>query len=271
MWTDRIASLSLPVVLGILLALAGVRLSLRGRRALFFRVLCELSEASMKALALIFLLVRPFLVQTYHVSSGSMEPGLRRGDGILISKLAYRLRAPTYGEVVVFRAPDAAETGETLKRIVGLPGDTLEARPGFVVLIERGSKQPRRFDHEGLRTLLNLPEDAPLALTQGGVWCDGSRLSPDALAIRVGLPGALALLQPGVVLRNGQPISETYAAEDIAESFGPVTVPAGHFFVLGDNRNRSHDSRFWGAIPQTRLVGRAEYVFWPGGRLGRIR
>ncbi len=270
MWTDRIASLSLPVVFGILLALGVVRLSLRGRRALFFRVLCELSEASMKALALIFLLVRPFLVQTYHVSSGSMEPGLVRGDGILISKLAYRLNRPTYGEVVVFRAPDSLG-GETLKRIVGLPGDTLEARSGFVVLIERGSKKPRRFDHDGLRTLLNLPDDAPLALTPDGVWCDGSRLSPEALATRAGLPGALALLQPGQIFRNGQPLTEPYTAEDAATSFGPVTVPAGHFFVLGDNRNRSHDSRFWGPIPQSRLVGRAEYVFWPGGRLGRIR
>jgi signal peptidase I len=222
----------------------------------------------MKAIALIFLLVRPFVVQTYALSSRSMEPGLNRGESIVVSKWVYRWRSPTYGEVVVFRTPEGDQQ-ETIKRVIGLPGDTLEGTAGYVLLQTRSGK-PRRLDHSALRARLSVSEDVPLILTPNALWCDGKPLSPEALARRIGEPGAFIAIEPGQVRRGGQPLTEPYIAEDLAASFAPVTVPPGHLFVLGDNRNRSHDARFWGPIPQSRLIGRAECVFWPIRHAHRI-
>lgn len=268
MGNETIASLSLPTILGIIVALATVRLGLRGKRALFFRLLTELSAVGMKVIALIFLLVRPFVVQTYAVSSRSMEPGLLRGETIVVSKWVYRSRSPAYGELVVFQSPEAGK-GETIKRVIGLPGDTLEGTPGAVLLQTRGNK-PQRLDHAALRMRLKLSDDAVLALTPEALWCDGKRLTPEVLAPLIGKPGAFIVLEPGQLLRNGQPLTEAYVAEDIAAPFGPVTVPTGHLFVLGDNRNRSHDARFWGPLPQSRVIGRAECVLWPLNHARRI-
>ncbi|MGC4044043.1 MAG: signal peptidase I [Armatimonas sp.] len=268
MGNETIASLSLPTIFGILVALAAVRLSLRGKRALFFRLLTELSAVGMKVLALIFLLVRPFVVQTYTVSSRSMEPGLQRGESIVVSKWVYRWHAPAYGELVVFQSPEPGK-GELIKRVIGLPGDTLEGTAGAVLLQTRGSK-PRRIDHATLRNLLRVDDDASVALTTEAVWCDGKRLTPEALAKRIGKPEAFVAIEPGQLLRNGQPLTESYVAEDIAAPFGPVTVPTGHLFVLGDNRNRSHDARFWGPLPESRVIGRAECIFWPLNHAKRI-
>lgn len=261
MGNETIASLSLPTIFGIIVALAAVRLCFRGKRAPFFRLLTELSAVGMKVIALIFLLVRPFVVQTYVVSSRSMEPALQRGETIVVSKWVYRGRPPAYGELVVFQSPEVGK-GETIKRVIGLPGDTLEGTPGAVLLQNRG-KKPERLDHATLRRLLKLSDDAPLALTSEALWCDGKRLTPEALARRIDRPDAFIALEPGQVLRNGQPLTESYVAEDIAAPFGPVTIPTGHLFVLGDNRNRSHDARFWGPLPQSSVIGRAECVLLP--------
>ena len=97
------------------------------------------------------------------------------------------------------------------------------------------------------------------------------RLTPEEFARKAGRARDLAILEPGVLRRNGMPLIEPYLAEDIDYALPPTTVPTGHLFVLGDNRNISHDSHFWGAIPMDRLVGRAEQIFWPTGHLGRIR
>ena len=138
-WTDRIAALSFPAILLVLLALTVARVGFRAARAAFFFFLSDLCEAALKAVALIFLIVRPFLLQTYHIPSASMHPRLVEGDVIMVSKFTYRFREPEYGEIVVFRAPDTDER-ETIKRVIGLPGDTLETAPGAVLLAEPGGR-----------------------------------------------------------------------------------------------------------------------------------
>jgi signal peptidase I len=269
MGNEMLASLSPPAVLALLLALGVARLFLRGKKAVFFVWLSELCAVAMKALALIFLLVRPFVVQTYTLSSSSMEPTLYRGEGIVVSKWIYRTRSPHYGEVVVFLSPEG-DHGETIKRVVGLPGDVIEGRPGAVLLASRRGK-PMRLSRQDLRARLGLSEDVALILTPEGVWCEGERLSPETLARRLDQPDAFVVIEPGVVIRGGQLLPESYVAEDIAEPFGPITVPSGHLFVLGDNRNHSRDSRIFGALPSNRLLGRAEGVFWPLRNARRVR
>lgn len=172
-------------------------------------------------------LLRASVVEAFKIPSLSMFPTLRIGDHILVSKLSYGLRLPLVtdsaflfdtpqrGDIVVFTRPDEAETPEDessiniIKRVIGLPGDTVEVR--------------------------------------------GTR-----------------------VFINGEALDEPYARwqdHGIPDGyFGPDKVPDGHVFLLGDNRDRSKDSRFWREpfLDIHRIKGRALIIYWSWDALGRI-
>ncbi|MCM0592375.1 MAG: signal peptidase I [Gloeotrichia echinulata DEX184] len=86
----------------------------------------------------------------------------------------------------------------------------------------------------------------------------------------IGQPGEIINVADGKVYINGQPLQEDYIAEPPNSPFPPVKVPEGEFFVMGDNRNDSNDSRYWGFLPQKNIIGRATFRFWPLDRFGLI-
>ena len=86
----------------------------------------------------------------------------------------------------------------------------------------------------------------------------------------IGLPGETVRVSNGIVYVEGEPLREKYIAEEPDYNFGPVTVPKGHYLVLGDNRNNSYDSHSWGFVPSENIIGRAAIRFWPLNRIGTI-
>jgi signal peptidase I len=86
----------------------------------------------------------------------------------------------------------------------------------------------------------------------------------------IGTPGEIIKVAGGKVYLNGQALQENYIAEPPNQPFPPVQVPADEFFVMGDNRNDSNDSRYWGFLPRQNIIGRAVFRFWPLNRIGFI-
>lgn len=185
---------------------------------------------------LLFLVLRAFLVEAFKIPSGSMEGTLLIGDFLLVNKLVYgaevpftghrlpAIRTPQHGDVVVFQWPED-RTKNFVKRLVGLPGDTLEMEQG--VLIRNG----QRLDEAYTRHIE--PNYDPMG--DDFHWQRGF-LVPNARASRAYRPS-----------RN---------------NWGPLVVPAHNYFVLGDNRDNSLDSRYWGFVPDTLVRGRPMFVYY---------
>jgi signal peptidase I len=179
------------------------------------------------AIALRTIVAEPFVVPT-----GSMLPTLQIGDHVYASKLDAGL--PGRGEIAVFRLP-GDEGRRLIKRVVGLPGDSVETRDGRLVI--NGDDVPRcevgevAYMDRDLSTLTWHEERGLLHL---------ERLGEAVYAV---------LHEPRIR----------------APDFGPATVPAGHVFVMGDNRDHSWDSRSWGAVPASNLLGHARVIWWSSG------
>lgn len=186
------------------------------------RGLRRVAEASLLVAGALLaaLLVKIFLLQAFSIPSGSMAPALQVGDRVLVEKVSYRFREPARGEVIVFRRP-------------GPDGDG-------------GAVRAVRSFLEGLGVLRH-PEEVELV----------KRV--------VGLPGETVEVVAGVVRVDGRPLSEEAVVPD-RRSFPAVTVPASTYYVLGDNRPSSDDSRYTlGPVPAEAVVGRAFMILWPPG------
>jgi signal peptidase I len=188
-------------------------------------------------LSLILFSIRSSLADWNDVPSGSMQPTILVGDRIFVNKLAYDLKVPfttwhlaqwsnpQRGDIVVFYSPH--DGTRLVKRVVGLPGDTVELRNDRLII--NGSP----VEYEPLNTEISaqLPEAER----------EHSLFATEELSAR-----------PHAVMA----IPELPAKR----TFGPVRVPAGHYFMMGDNRDNSFDSRYFGTVARSRIVGKATAV-----------
>ncbi|MCE7032435.1 signal peptidase I [Lysobacter sp. GX 14042] len=185
------------------------------------------------------LVLRSFVAEPFRIPSNSMMPTLLTGDFILVNKFAYGLRLPVTndkflaigeparGDVVVFRPPHLPQQ-DWIKRVIGLPGDRIGYRDNQVFI----NGEPMQYQPEGIYEGRG-----------NGTEMTGAELLTELL------PG-----RPHQVLeRTGLPF------RDPGE--GEWTVPPGHYFVMGDNRDNSEDGRYWGYLPEENLRGRA-FLIW---------
>jgi signal peptidase I len=179
----------------------------------FFRrigsIFLDFVETVVIALA-IFVIAYLFLFQPHQVRGSSMYPNFHDADYILTDKISYRLNQPKRGDVVIFVAPQN-EDYDYIKRIIGIPGDTVEITNDYRVRV------------------------------------------------------------------NGEILDEPYLPLDY-QTFGgnflaagkSIAIPQDEYFVLGDNRNHSSDSREWGFVPRKNIVGKAWFRYWPINQMGLI-
>ena len=166
------------------------------------------------------LFVRTFVFQAFKIPTGSMKPNLLVGDHLLVNKFIFApaatplertllpMRAIRRGDVIVFKFPEEPER-DFIKRVIGLPGETLELKNQTISI--NGTPLAEPYAHY---------------------------LFPAAAEGEEGL------------------------LHDLRRRYGPVTVPAGHYFMMGDNRDDSQDSRYWGFLPQSYIKGRALFIYW---------
>jgi len=165
------------------------------------------------------LFVRTWVVQAFKIPTGSMENNLLIGDHLLVNKFVFSPTSTAFersllpvrdirrGDVIVFKYPNEPER-DFIKRVIGLPGDTLELRNKKVYINSE-------------------PLDEPY----------------------------VHFLEPS---HEGQEVTSF----DVRERYGPVQVPRGQYFVMGDNRDNSQDSRYWGFLPEHYVKGRALMIYW---------
>ena len=200
---------------------------------------------------LLVLLLRSFLVEPFRIPSNSMMPTLLTGDFIVVNKFSYGVRLPVLekkiieighpqrGDVIVFRYPKDPAT-PFIKRVVGLPGDTIGYREKTLYINGEPAAQREIGIYQGSGS--------------GTGMTGSSRRTED-----------LGEIQHDILVYNRRS----------SAGRGEWVVPPGHYFVLGDNRDNSRDSRFWGFVPDENLIGRAFGIWmhwdgWHGIRTERI-
>lgn len=177
------------------------------------------------------LAIQAFVVKPYRIPSGSMEPTLKVGQRVLVNRVGMNFKEPHVGEIVVFHPPKDAE-----QQVCG---------------------------------------PAPHMVTTGGAAC--SAPEPEASSVNfikriVAGPGDTLYIKEGHAYRNGQRESDSYinpcGGGSECNFPTPIKIPAGHWFMMGDNRGESDDSRYWGPVPTSWIIGGAFATYWPPDRIG---
>jgi signal peptidase I len=175
--------------------------------------------------------IQAFLVKPYRIPSESMVPTLQVGQRVLVNRIGARFSSPHVGDIVVFHPPEGAEQDNTC-----------------------GSGQP-----------------------PAGQVCDKptpQRADVNFIKRVVGEPGDTIYIRGGHVYRNGKREADAYTIPcgggDGCDFTKPVKIPADHYFMMGDNRGSSDDSRFWGPVPKKWIIGQAFATYWPPKRIGLL-
>ena len=220
-------------------------------------------------IAVVFVL-RSFLFEPFKIPSGSMIPTLLVGDLILVNKFHYGVRLPVVnlkitegnpvqrGDVMVFRYPPRPSL-DYIKRVIGVPGDEIAYLNKQLTIngvpIEKAAR-PDFFDEDSMRYIKQFEEKIPL----GSKADDKQGTRVHKLLNDIDRPAFVPGADEFAFKENCR-----YTVEGLT-----CKVPEGHYFMMGDNRDNSLDSRYWGFVPEKNIVGKAFFVWMNFGNLKRI-
>jgi signal peptidase I len=177
------------------------------------------------------LAIQAWIVKPYKIPSGSMEPTLDIGQRVLVNRFIYHFHEPRIGDIVVFHPPAGAETA---------------AQCG--VDVPRGEPCPKPTSQESSQTFIKR------VVAVGG----------DTLSVKEGHPVVNG------VEKTDEPYINPCGSASVCNLPKTITIPKGYFFMMGDNRGDSDDSRFWGPVPKEWIVGEAFATYWPPDRIGGL-
>jgi signal peptidase I len=215
----------------------------------------EYAKSFFPVILLVFVL-RSFLVEPFKIPSGSMMPTLLAGDYILVNKFTYGLRVPILnhtfvemnkpkqGDVIVFHYPPDPRI-DYIKRVVGVPGDKIQYQDKQLIINGKKLNVTFENDYEYAMQGANIISARRSKEKLGNV--------PHDILVH-DIPNQYNEDMPGAKLQNGE----------------TITVPEGHYFAMGDNRDNSADSRVWGFVPERNLVGKAFYIWMNFDQFSRI-
>lgn len=193
----------------------------------------------MLALGLAFA-IQAWIVKPYQIPSGSMEPTLDIGQRVLVNRFIYHFHDPKIGDIVVFNPPagakneEGAECGRTIK-----------------------GKQPNEV---GMPCPEPTPEKSSETFIKRIVAGPG-----DTLSVKEGHP-----VVNGVEKKDEPYINPCGPDREVCDLEKTITIPPDHYFMMGDNRGESDDSRFWGPVPKEWIIGEAFATYWPPDRIGTL-
>ena len=175
--------------------------------------------------------IQAFLVKPYRIPSASMVPTLTEGQRVLVNRIGHRFGHPEVGDIVVFHPPTGAEANS----------DKCGAPPPQGQVCNQPT--PEKADTNFIKRVVAGPGDR-IAIENGHVILNGKRQS--------------------------EPFAEPCGSGPDCNFPDEVTVPADHYFMMGDNRGASDDSRFWGPVPEDWIIGQAFATYWPPKRIGLL-
>ena len=228
-------------------------------------MLVEYAKSFFPVILVVFGL-RSFLIEPFKIPSGSMMPTLLIGDFILVNKFTYGIRLPVInqkivqmnnperGDVMVFRYPGDPSL-DYIKRVIGVPGDVVEYRDKKLTI----NGKPMPTSNTGTYSYVG----SGLNYISAMVYNESLKAEPHTMMTEPGKPSVF----PSQVMDFPYRENCSYNAE--GESF-TCKVPAGQYFMMGDNRDASNDSRYWGFVPDKNIVGKAFFIWMSFDDFSRI-
>jgi signal peptidase I len=202
------------------------------------------------------LILRSFIYEPFQIPSGSMMPTLLVGDFILVEKFSYGLKDPIWrsqmvetgkperGDVVVFKYPQNPQI-DYIKRVIGLPGDRIIYR-NKQLLLQKACTE----------TVTECPKAQPI----DRVTLGRSEYLQDSVPLNR-FKEQIGAVSHDILINPSRPDMLAYFHQQTGVPMGEFVVPEGHYFTMGDNRDNSTDSRFWGFVPEANLVGKAVAIW----------